>query len=110
MMDRRELASKFVSESKKIMGASLDKAILYGSCARGEENVNSDIDIFFLTTLPENAIRPIENELFDLAFDFEMDYAVPISVIVKNTYFYRDWVNVLPFYMNIEKEGIILNE
>ena len=72
MLKHRELAEKFAEQGKDILGSTFIKSILYGSCARKEQNEQSDIDIIFLTTIPEEAIRPVENKLFDLAFDYEI--------------------------------------
>ena len=46
----------FSQDVKRILGDKLTKIILYGSYARGEERVNSDIDIMILTTLTEAEI------------------------------------------------------
>ena len=35
-------------------------------------------------TLTDDEIEKIENRIFDLAFDFEMEYGIDISVILKN--------------------------
>ena len=45
-------------------------------------NENSDAEIMILTTLTDEEIA--ETILFDLAFDFQMDYGIDISVVVKN--------------------------
>ena len=48
----------------------------------GDYNEYSDADIMILTTLTDEEIA--ETILFDLAFDFQMDYGIDISVVVKN--------------------------
>lgn len=59
-----------------------------------------------LTSLPENKIEPIEDALYDIAFDFMMEYETQISVIVKNEEHFKYWLGALPFYDNVEREGI----
>ena len=49
-----------------------------------------------------------EPMLFDLAFDFQMDYGGDISVVVKNKDQFEYWLGALPFYNNVKKEGIVL--
>ena len=44
------------------------------SCARGDYRDNSDIDIMVLTTLTDEEIDKIETQVFDVAFDFQMEY------------------------------------
>ena len=99
----------FSQDVKRILGDKLTKIILYGSYARGEERVNSDIDIMILTTLTEAEIQKVETTVFDLAFDYEMRYFVEISVIIKNEEHFNYWLGALPFYDNVKKEGILIN-
>lgn len=103
------IATKFSYQAKKILGDKLTKTILYGSYARGDSKNNSDIDIMILTTLTDEEIREIKILIFNLAFDFQMEYGVDISVIIKNEEHFKHWLGVLPFYNNVQKEGIILN-
>ena len=87
------------------MGDSLKQMILYGSYARGDYRDNSDMDIMVLT---DDRIIQIEDEIFDAAYDIELKYGVPISVNIKNERHFKNWVNSLPYYSNIQKEGIII--
>lgn len=91
-----------------ILGNKLDKVILYGSYARGDYNEYSDVDIMVLTILTDIEIEKIEPILFDLAFDFQMDYGIDINVVVKNKEHFEYWLGVLPFYNNVKKEGVVL--
>ena len=92
-----------------ILGNKLTKVIMYGSYARGDNNDNSDVDIMVLTTLTEDEIERVETTVFDLAFDFQMEYGLDISVIVKNEEHFNHWLGALPFYNNVEKEGVVLH-
>ena len=80
----RDILIDFSEEVRKILGKSLRKIILYGSYARGDYTENSDIDLMILTTLTDKEIERIEEKIYDLAFDFLMDYGVDISVVIKN--------------------------
>lgn len=107
--NRQEITLEFSRGVKEILGNKLSKIILYGSYARGDYKENSDIDIMVLTTLTNEEIENIETDIFDLAFDFQMDYGVDISVVVKNEEHFNYWLGALPFYDNVKKEGIVLN-
>lgn len=109
-MDNRthDIVLKFSQKVKKLLGQKLDKVILYGSYARGDYNEHSDIDIMILTALTDEEIEKTEPKLFDLAFDFQMDYGVDISVVVKNKDQFEYWLGALPFYNNVKKEGVVL--
>ena len=104
----QNILTLFVKEVKGVLGKDMDKVIVYGSYARGDYDENSDIDIMVLTSCPEKEIKPIEYELYDVAFDFFMDYGIDISVIVKNKEHFNYWLGALPFYDNVEREGVVI--
>lgn len=108
MSDRNRILCEFRNKTKSIMGDSLKQMILYGSYARGDYRDNSDMDIMVLTELTDDRIIQIEDEIFDAAYDIELKYGVPISVNIKNEKHFKNWVNSLPYYSNIQKEGIII--
>ena len=108
MSDKNKILSEFKSKTKSIMGNSLKQIILYGSYARGDYKDNSDMDIMILTELTDDLIVQIEDELFDAAYDIELEYGVPISVNIRNEEHFRNWANSLPYYSNIEREGVII--
>ena len=108
MEEKRTVIQKFVVEIEKIFSSSLRKIILYGSYARGDYNSNSDIDIMILTSLLDTEIKKIENEVYDIAFEFEMKNEVIISINIKNEEHFNYWLGALPYYDNVKKEGIIL--
>ncbi|MGO5442066.1 nucleotidyltransferase domain-containing protein [Faecalimonas sp. LCP19S3_D12] len=107
--DRYNILLGFSRGVKAILGKNLRKVILYGSYARGDYNDNSDVDIMILTTLTDSEIEKVETKIFDLAFDYEMEYGIEISVVIKNEEHFNYWLGALPFYNNIQKEGILLN-
>lgn len=107
--DRYNILLGFSRGVKTVFGKNLRKVILYGSYARGDYNDNSDVDIMVLTTLTDSEIEKVETKIFDLAFDYEMEYGIEISVVVKNEEHFNYWLGALPFYNNIQKEGILLN-
>lgn len=103
-----DIMISFANGVKKILGDDLKKIILYGSYARGDYSENSDIDIMVLTTLTDSEIERVESKIYDLAFDFLMDYGVDISVVIKNENQFNYWLGALPFYDNVQREGMVL--
>lgn len=104
-----DILIEFSQQVKKILGNALTKVILYGSYARGDYKENSDVDVMVLTTLTDDEIEKIETDIFDLAFEFQMKYSIDISVIIKNEEQFQYWLGALPFYDNVQKEGVVLN-
>ena len=105
----RNIVKLFSKEVRNILGEDFKKVIVYGSYARGDYRENSDVDIMVLTSITNKDIQPIEHKLYDIAFDFFMEYGVDISVIVKNEEHFKYWLGALPFYDNIEKEGVVID-
>lgn len=106
---KREIIMSFARKVRRILGKNLKQVILYGSYARGDYTEDSDIDIMVLTTLTDKEIEQIETEIYDLAFDFLMDYGVDINVVIKNEKQFNYWLGALPFYNNVQKEGVVLS-
>ena len=109
MISTHDILLEFTGQVKRILGKNLKKVILYGSYARGDYRENSDIDIMILTTLTDEEIRKTKTSIYDLAFDFQMEYGVDISVVIKNEEHFNYWLGALPFYDNVQKEGVVLN-
>lgn len=97
---------EFIQELSKLLGNGFEKAILYGSYARGDYNENSDIDIMILVNLSDKQILQFENQIFDLAFEIELKYGKTISPIIKNIDQFEYWSDALPFYRNVLEEGV----
>ena len=109
MKSTHDILLEFTQQVQRVLGKSLKKVILYGSYARGDYREDSDIDIMVLTTLTDEEIRQIKTTIYDVAFDFQMEYGVDISVIIKNEEHFNYWLGALPFYDNVQKEGVVLS-
>ena len=101
---------EYVKGIKNVFGCDYEKTILYGSYARGDNRLDSDIDIMILVKLSDEEIRAIKNDIYDLAFDVEMGTGIEISPVIKNEEQYEYWVDTLPFYRNVRDEGVVISE
>lgn len=72
---------------------------LFGSSARGDFSSTSDIDI--MVKLPV-VNRKIEEDLFNMAYDFELEYDCIIDIIVLPENIKYN----IPLFENIEREGV----
>ena len=108
MMTRQEVLMVFAQEVKNMLKNNLSKLIVYGSYARGDYGENSDIDVMILTPLSKENIDKTENSIFDLAFDLEIESGIVINPVLENEAHYRYWLGALPFYDDVEKEGIVI--
>lgn len=103
------IINQFVLEVSKLLGNRLKKVILYGSYARGDYEQNSDVDIMILTDLNDKEIVEYRIKVREIACDLELEYDIVISPLVRNIEKYNERINVIPFYMNVQKEGVILS-
>lgn len=106
------IIDEFVKGTNEILGDRVKRIILYGSYARGDYNKNSDIDIMILTDLNNDEIEEYRQKIYDLAYDIEdaNDFDIWLSPLIKNIDRFNYWLEALPFYMNVQREGVILSE
>ena len=78
----------------------------------GDFNTSSDIDIMILTNFTDDELVQYRSEIVELAYDIEWDnkFDIHLSPLVKNVDRFNYWLEALPFYMNVQKEGVVLSE
>ena len=83
--------------------------ILYGSYARNEETDESDIDILYLVDESREAISSMSWQIGEAAAELMMEYGVVVSPVVENKDYFIENTDVLPFFANIQREGVKLS-
>ena len=106
----RTLLEQYTEILKEIYGKHLKAVILYGSYARGDYRADSDIDIMILLDFSDMDVKEYRHELSGESFDFTMDHDLDIKPIANSQQHFQKWVDVYPFYANVEKEGVKLFE
>lgn len=106
------IINEFITKINETLGNRVKKIILYGSYARGDFNKSSDIDIMILTDLTDEEIESYRRIICSLAYDIEFDnnFDITLSPLIKNIDKFNYWLDALPFYMNVQKEGVVLSE
>lgn len=99
---------EFINQVRELLGIRLKKIILYGSYARGDYNKHSDVDIMILTDLTFEEIEEYRDKISDIAYDIELSTGIILSPVIKNIEKYNSRINFVPFYKNVEKEGVVL--
>lgn len=89
-----------------IYGGLVDRVILYGSVARGTQTDESDVDVAVL--LREGATKEMYERLLDLVVDLELAGDRTLSVVRIDYEQFQEWKDVVPFYKNIQNEGVLL--
>ena len=105
-MFTEEMTVDIVNGLREIFGSNIIEIILYGSVARKEADAESDIDI---AVIIENSQHDDQREKF-MFWNSEMDmkYDRVFSIIDIEQEKLNKWGNVLPFYKNIMKDGVVL--
>lgn len=103
-----KILKEYINNIRLIYGESLNAVILYGSYARGDFRPDSDIDIMILVDLEDEEIKEKAEQISLLTFNINLDYDLMIMPIVKNLHEFYYWVDVYPFYSNVQSEGIRL--
>ena len=103
---------EFVNKVNNLLGDRVKRIVLYGSYARGDFNKSSDIDIMILTDLTDAEIIEYRENISDIAYDIEWEnnFDIYFSPLLKNLDKFNYWLEALPFYMNVQKEGVILSD
>lgn len=99
---------QLTDELKGVYQNALKAVLLYGSVARGTAGEDSDIDIMVVVDLPQDRLKAYEDRLCDISTDFALEYFKVFSIIDVSYSEYEEWKEILPFYKNVEKEGITL--
>lgn len=111
MVQNKELQNilnKLTESLAEVYGKKLKSVILYGSVARGTATPESDIDIMVLVDLSAEELKKYEEKLCDVSTDFALEYFKVFSLIDISYEEFSKWKQVLPFYQNVENEGVVL--
>ncbi len=105
-MTVKNIQNDVVEGVLKIFQGNIEQIILYGSVARGEQNTESDIDIALI--LYSKMKDEEKRLLIDWSTEFDFNHNCVLSIVDIAKEQFEKWNDVLPFYRNICKEGIIL--
>ena len=99
-----------VDKIKAIFGSSLVSVVLYGSYARGDFDVDSDIDIMAIIDLPVSDITQYNTAIDILAskLSLETDACTTISISLQDSMTLSKYGTTLPFFSNVLSEGVTL--
>jgi predicted nucleotidyltransferase len=103
MVDRKQIAIDF---AKSLNHPEIEKIILFGSVARGEDREDSDIDILIITKNADDKLR-IRGDIYTKVMDVLLDRMVRISVKMRSIEHYNKYKN-FSFFSNVEKDGVLI--
>lgn len=92
----------------EIFKENIKMIILYGSVARNEAKDDSDIDIAII--MKNDMDEKTQEQFIRWSADMDIRFDKVFSIIDIQEEKLEQWGNVLPFYKNVQKEGIVLWE
>lgn len=101
-----DMISDLIQGLQKIFGSLIEQIILYGSVARNEATNESDVDIAIILT--DEMDEKVKEKFLIWSSDMDLRYDRFFSIVDIRKDKMEQWGNILPFYRNIQKEGIIL--
>ena len=101
--------SELNTRMAQLFPEGLTDILLFGSYARNEEDEGSDIDVMYLVNTPRDVIARRNWQVGNAAADLLLEHGVGISPIVENQEYFSAHARTLPFFRNIEREGVSLS-
>ena len=101
------ILTEIADTAKETFGEHLDSVILYGSYARGDYTPESDVDIMILVRgIAPEELWKYKNPIIRKESELGLEYDLVISATIKDIETFNRYIDVLPFYQNVMKEGI----
>ena len=102
----KRITSEVSHSVKKALGDRLHNIILYGSYARGDYNDGSDIDIMVLADVKDEEKPAFLKVVDKISSNISLKNDITVSILLKDKNFFNAHTSVLPFYRNVEVEGV----
>ncbi|MCL2217568.1 MAG: nucleotidyltransferase domain-containing protein [Defluviitaleaceae bacterium] len=104
------LTQKVLTAAKDTLGNKLEKVILFGSYARGDFDDESDIDFFILANVPQEDASKWRSNIRKRLPLIDLEHDITVSLHVTGSSIFYQYADTLPYYMNIIREGVQLND
>ncbi len=64
------------------------------------------MDIMVLVDMDQKELKKVHDQVLDVTITLTTRYGIVLSIIENNYNYFYEWVDVLPFFKNVEREGI----
>lgn len=90
------------------LGDEIERIILFGSCARGENTDESDIDIAAIVRCERTELNKYSDIFAQIGADMMSKYQELVNIVGIPLNEFLEKKSWYPFYNNIDEEGLIL--
>ena len=90
----------------RVFGEAIEKILLYGSYARKDNTDDSDIDLVAIVHGDRQELQNKLKQIWDISSELELEYEVIISPTIIPYDEYMKYKDDVPYYKNIQKEGV----
>ena len=104
-----EIIQKVFNAAKNTLENKLDKVILFGSYVRGDYDSESDIDFCILANVPREETTKWRRDINKQILGIDLEYNILVSLHVINSNMFYNNIDILPFYKNVLREGVVVN-
>lgn len=100
------ITKEIIDEVIQLLQDNVYKIVLYGSYARGDFTKESDIDILILLNCTKEQVMQYRKQISRLSSRIGLKNDIEISLLLRDRETFEKGKNILPFYQNIEEEGV----
>lgn len=108
MKPRLPCLESFLQDIKELYGNDLKQVILFGSYARKEQTVDSDINLFVIVEDKLDSLKKKDNALYDASYELTLSSGVLVHPIAVSKTQFDKWKDVYPLYREVRKDGVVL--
>jgi len=102
----KSVTEEVSKELQRTFGDKVDRIILYGSYARGDFTMDSDVDIIVLLNCGQDEIKEKRKLISRIASRAGLKNDIMVSILARDSRDFRENMKSRPFYQNVEREGV----
>lgn len=100
------ILQKIAEIYRLVYGVNLVKVVMYGSYARGDYDMDSDVDIVAIVKGDRAQLQEQLKQAWGVSSDLELEYGTIVSPTVIPYDEYEKYQEDIPYYRNIAQEGV----
>ena len=104
--DNQKMYTELIAGILSILSDQAVRIVLYGSVARKQDTEESDVDIAVL--MKGNLSSHQNKDLSSFIGRLNLKYNRVFAVIDIDESMFLEWIDSIPFFRNVENEGIVL--